>query len=115
MNQHSIKKLQDYGIQYKNRSLEEILSEVLLTLDDTKKDLDIVKSDLEKYTKSEYLFKLNDIQTKEYNAWKEKINDLMGSYGTYTFIFSPTSIGTCVKVHSDLINRYLDISHEETW
>jgi len=65
--------------------------------------------------RAKYTFELDEIQEKEFDEWKEKIKDLMGSYGGYTFIFRPNSIGCGVTIHSDLINKDIDVSHQENW
>ena len=60
-------------------------------------------------------FELTARQEKELNEWQEKIKDLYGEYGTYTFKFTPTGIGNGVVVYSHLTKLELDISHQEEW
>ena len=60
-------------------------------------------------------FELTARQEKELKEWQEKIKDLYGEYGTYTFKFTPTGIGNGVVVYSHLTKLELDISHEEEW
>lgn len=61
------------------------------------------------------IFELTARQEKELKEWQEKIKDLYGEYGTYTFKFTPTGIGNGVVVYSHLTKLELDISHEEEW
>ena len=61
------------------------------------------------------IFELTARQEKELKEWQEKIKDLYGEYGTYTFKFTPTGIGNGVVVYSHLTKLELDISHEEDW
>ena len=60
-------------------------------------------------------FELTARQEKELNEWQEKIKDLYGEYGTYTFKFTPIGIGNGVVVYSHLTKLELDISHQEDW
>jgi hypothetical protein len=60
-------------------------------------------------------FTLNKKQEKELNIWKEKIKDLFGEYGLYTFKFTPNGIGTSIKIYSHLTKTELDLSFEEDW
>lgn len=61
------------------------------------------------------IFELTARQEKELKQWQEKIKDLYGEYGTYTFKFTPTGIGNGVVVYSHLTKLELDISHQEDW
>ena len=61
------------------------------------------------------IFELTARQEKELKEWQEKIKDLYGEYGTYTFKFTPTGIGNGVVVYSHLTKLELDISHTEDW
>jgi hypothetical protein len=61
------------------------------------------------------IFELTARQEKELKEWQEKIKDLYGEYGTYTFKFTPTGIGNGVVVYSHLTKLELDISHQEEW
>ncbi len=61
------------------------------------------------------IFELTARQEKELKEWQEKIKDLYGEYGTYTFKFTPTGIGNGVVVYSHLTKLELDISHQEDW
>lgn len=61
------------------------------------------------------IFELTARQEKELKEWQEKIKELYGEYGTYTFKFTPTGIGNGVVVYSHLTKLELDISHEEEW
>ena len=61
------------------------------------------------------IFELTARQEKELKEWQEKMKDLYGEYGTYTFKFTPTGIGNGVVVYSHLTKLELDISHQEVW
>jgi len=61
------------------------------------------------------IFELTARQEKELKEWQEKIKELYGEYGTYTFKFTPTGIGNGVVVYSHLTKLELDISHQEEW
>ena len=61
------------------------------------------------------IFELTARQEKELKEWQEKIKDLYGEYGTYTFKFTPTGICNGVAVYSHLTKLELDISHQKDW
>ena len=43
-------------------------------------------------------FSLSETQEIKLEEWKEAIKKVFGEYGNYDYIFSPTGIGTCLKV-----------------
>ena len=60
-------------------------------------------------------FKLNEDQVKRLDKWQKSIKKKYGSYGTYDFIFSPSSIGCGIEVYSDISKKTLDLSDVEKW
>lgn len=60
-------------------------------------------------------FELTDAQVVKLKEWQEKIKDLFGEYGNYTYSFTPTGIGDGVEVWSDLTKTKLDLTDVDTW
>jgi hypothetical protein len=52
---------------------------------------------------------------KALKEWQEKIKDLHGEYGNYTYSFTPTGIGDVIKVKSHLTGLELDITDIDNW
>ena len=60
-------------------------------------------------------FWMDEEQDKKLSAWQEKIKDLFGEYGLYTYSFIPNGIGVEVKVFSHLTKTVLDLTDESKW
>jgi hypothetical protein len=60
-------------------------------------------------------FELDEAQMVKLKEWQEKIKDLFGEYGNYTYSFTPTGIGDGVEVWSDLTKTKLDLTDIDTW
>lgn len=60
-------------------------------------------------------FELTDAQMVKLKEWQEKIKDLFGEYGLYTYSFTPTGIGDGVEVFSSLTKTKLDLTDVDTW
>lgn len=60
-------------------------------------------------------FSLNLKEYEKLSEWKEKIKDLYGEYGTYTYSFTPTGIGSSIRVKSHLTGLELDITDVDSW
>jgi hypothetical protein len=60
-------------------------------------------------------FEITDAQMVKLKEWQEKIKDLFGEYGNYTYSFTPTGIGDGVEVWSDLTKTKLDLTDVDTW
>ncbi len=60
-------------------------------------------------------FELTAAQMVKLKEWQEKIKDLFGEYGNYTYSFTPTGIGDGVEVWSDLTKTKLDLTDVDTW
>lgn len=60
-------------------------------------------------------FELNDKEIKRFDIWKKAIKEIYGEYGMFDFTFSPTGIGTIVKVYSHLIKKEIDITDLDSW
>ena len=60
-------------------------------------------------------FEITDAQMVKLKEWQEKIKDLFGEYGNYTYSFTPTGIGDGVEVWSDLTKTKLDLTDIDTW
>lgn len=60
-------------------------------------------------------FELCESQLEKLKSWQENIKDLFGEYGQYTFKFTPTGIGDCVEVESQLTKTTLDLTEEYKW
>ena len=71
--------------------------------------------DEEKKPRPNRYFTLTDSEEKKLKEWQEKIKDLYGEYGNYTFSFTPTGIGDVIKVKSHLTGLELDITDIDNW
>jgi hypothetical protein len=60
-------------------------------------------------------FWLDEKQNQKLVEWQEKIKDLFGEYGSYTFSFGPNGIGVEVKVFSHLTETSLDLTDMDSW
>lgn len=60
-------------------------------------------------------FELDDSQTEKLEAWQEKIKDLYGKCGNFSYIFTPTGIGNVVIVKSELTGLELDLTEIDKW
>lgn len=60
-------------------------------------------------------FELTDSQMFKLKEWQEKIKDLFGEYGSYTYSFTPTGIGNGIEAYSHLTKTTLDLTDIDTW
>lgn len=60
-------------------------------------------------------FELDEAQMVKLKEWQEKIKDLFGEYGLYTYSFTPTGIGDGVEVYSHLTKTKLDLTDINSW
>ena len=60
-------------------------------------------------------FSLSETQEIKLEEWKEAIKKIFGEYGNYDYIFSPTGIGTCLKVYSHTAKTTIDLTEVENW
>jgi hypothetical protein len=60
-------------------------------------------------------FTISGEEIKKLKEWQEKIKDLYGKYGEYTYSFTPTGIGDVIKVKSHLTGLELDITDTDSW
>ena len=69
----------------------------------------------DKVNKPAMIFAITEAEMKTLKEWQEKINDLYGEYGNYTYSFTPTGIGDGIKVRSHLTGLELDITDVDNW
>ena len=60
-------------------------------------------------------FELDEDQTQRLEDWQAKIRAKHGEHGLHTYSFTPTGIGTIVKVYSELAKETLDLSDVDKW
>jgi hypothetical protein len=60
-------------------------------------------------------FKLSPKEEKDIEEWKEAIKTVYGSYGTFTYKFTPTGIGTVIVVYSELADIEKDFTDLDSW
>lgn len=65
--------------------------------------------------KDKIFFELDPSQQERFKKWKQQIKQKHGSYGQYTYKFTPTGIGCCIEIYSDLSKQTLDLSDVEKW
>jgi hypothetical protein len=61
------------------------------------------------------IFTISEAEMEALKEWQEKIKDLYGEYGNYTYSFTPTGIGDVIKVKSHLTGLELDITDVDNW
>ena len=47
--------------------------------------------------------------------FKNSVKERFGSYGLYTYEFTPTAIGVLITIYSKLADERLDITDYDTW
>lgn len=64
-------------------------------------------------------FELDDAQEAQFEAWrkiqKEKDPRIATAGERWTFMFTPTGLGTVVKVKDELLKEELDLTDWENW
>lgn len=60
-------------------------------------------------------FELSEKEKKTLKNWKDKIKDLHGEYGIYTYKFTPTGIGISIKVYSHLAKIEINLTDMNNW
>ena len=60
-------------------------------------------------------FSLSETQEEKFNIWKERIKEIFGEYGYFSFTFKPYEMRTSIYIYSDLLKEYLDLSEVESW
>lgn len=60
-------------------------------------------------------FKLDTDELKKLREWQAKIKELFGEYGFYDYTFTPTGIGTGIKVTSHLTKTSIDLTDVDKW
>lgn len=63
----------------------------------------------------EYTFTVSEKEKKAIEEWKEKIKDLYGEYGLFTYKFTPNGIGESVIVYSHLAKIEKDFTDMDSW
>lgn len=66
------------------------------------------------------MFTLNEEQITKIDDWTKTLNPPIGAYcgaigGRFTYQFTPTSLGTVVKVIDNLSKEFLDLSDYDQW
>ena len=69
----------------------------------------------DKVNRTAMTFTITEAEMKVLKEWQEKIKDLYGEYGNYTYSFTPTGIGDGIKVKSHLTGLELDITDIDNW
>jgi hypothetical protein len=60
-------------------------------------------------------FKLDEGQVKKLRKWQKSIKKKYGSYGGYSYKFSPNGIGIGIEVYSELAKKFLELSEVDKW
>lgn len=60
-------------------------------------------------------FKVNEKEEEEIKKWQERIKKKFGSYGHYTYSFTPTGIGCGIKVYSSHLDKTKDFTDLNNW
>lgn len=60
-------------------------------------------------------FKLDKIEEQKLSEWKESIKKTYGKYGLFEYRFTPTGIGTQIKVYSQLAKIEIDLTNVDNW
>lgn len=63
------------------------------------------------------MFRLDRDQSEKLDAWMREHEDVYTGAigGRYTYSFTPTSLGTVVKVYDAITKETIDLSDYDTW
>jgi len=61
------------------------------------------------------IFELTEKQLGILKEWQENIKVSFGTYGDYTYSFTPTIKGNYIKVHSSLTKKELHLTDFDAW
>jgi hypothetical protein len=62
-----------------------------------------------------YIFKLDKVEEGNLAKYMDKIKKKYGSYGFLTYKFTPTGVGTVIKVKSSHEKKSKDITNLDSW
>ena len=71
-------------------------------------------SQIEKF-KSNYIFELDKVEEENLANYLNKLKKKYGSYGFITYEFTPTGIGTVIKVRSSHKKKAKEITNLGSW
>ena len=69
---------------------------------------------MEKY-KSKYIFELDKVEEENLEKYMTELKKKYGSYGFLTYEFTPTGIGTVIKVRSSHKKKAKEITNLGSW
>ncbi len=65
--------------------------------------------------KSNYIFELDKAEEENLAKYLKKLKKKYGSYGFLTYKFTPTGIGTVIKVKSSHEKKSKEITNLDSW
>lgn len=65
--------------------------------------------------KSNYIFELDKVEEENLSKYLNKLKKKYGSYGFITYEFTPTGIGTVIKVKSSHKKKAKEITNLGSW
>lgn len=65
--------------------------------------------------KSNYIFELDKVEEENLAKYLNKLKKKYGSYGFLTYEFTPTGIGTVIKVKSSHKKKAKEITNLDNW
>lgn len=85
-----------------------------ITLNSTLKEECFAKPQEEKF-KSNYIFELDKVEEENLANYLNKLKKKYGSYGFITYEFTPTGIGTVIKVRSSHKKKAKEVTNLGSW
>jgi len=68
---------------------------------------------------AKYKFELDEAETQKFEAWKreqkEKDPHIATAGERWTFMFTPTGLGTIIRVKDELLKEEIDLTDWENW
>ena len=79
------------------------------------KIVSLIANTQEKKFKSNYIFELDKVEEENLEKYLSKLKKKYGSYGFITYEFTPTGIGTVIKVKSSHKKKAKEITNLGSW
>lgn len=91
------------------------MNEAVLEINPLLKKVCFAKEKLILEYKSNYIFELDKIEEENLAKYLNKLKKKYGSYGFLTYEFTPTGIGTVIKVRSSHKKKAKEITNLSSW
>jgi hypothetical protein len=90
------------------------MKEAAIEINPILKEKCFAKPPVEKFY-SNYIFELDKVEEENLEKYMNKLKKKYGSYGFLTYEFTPTGIGTVIKVKSSHKKKAKEITNLSSW